>query len=79
MGGVQADCGGGREAARGGGGEGGAAPLQNWLFTPELQWQSRGQTACLTGVGVKRQVSDERVARASELNADEVERRAQVG
>ena len=25
-------------------------PLQNCLFTPELQWQSRGQMAYLTGV-----------------------------
>jgi hypothetical protein len=26
-------------------------PLQYWLFTPELQWQPRGQTAYLTWVG----------------------------
>jgi hypothetical protein len=25
-------------------------PLQTWLFTPESQWQSRGQIAYLTGV-----------------------------
>jgi len=27
----------------------GIPPLRNWLFTPELQWQSRGYTAYLTG------------------------------
>ena len=26
-------------------------PLQHWLVTPELQWQSRGGTAYLTGAG----------------------------
>jgi hypothetical protein len=25
-------------------------PRQNWLFTPELQWQPRGKVAYLTGV-----------------------------
>ena len=27
-------------------------PLQYWLFTPEIQWQSRDKTAYLTGRGV---------------------------
>ena len=30
----------------------GWTPLQTGLSTPELQWQSRGQTANLTGVGL---------------------------
>ena len=30
----------------------GFGPLQNCLFTPELQWQSRGKVAYLTGVGL---------------------------
>jgi hypothetical protein len=38
-------------------------PLQHWLFTPELQWQSRGKMAYLTGVSVngKRPVQGLRV------------------
>jgi hypothetical protein len=27
-------------------------PLRYWLFTPELQWQSRGEMAFLTGVAI---------------------------
>jgi hypothetical protein len=31
--------------------EGQVSPLQNWLFTPELQWQFRGKWALQGGAG----------------------------
>ena len=30
----------------------GVAPLQYWLFTPELQWQSRGQQPVVKGLPI---------------------------
>ena len=32
-------------------------PLQNWLFTPELQWQFQGLMSILTGKRLRRTIA----------------------
>jgi hypothetical protein len=43
-------------------------PLQNWLVTPELQWQPRGDRTNLTGEGCRHTIM------FSGLDEDELER-----
>ena len=47
------------------------SPLQYWLFTPELQWQSRGETAYLTGVTGNYVSKEAWLAKVQELSVNE--------